>query len=638
MVCTTRNLEQRSDMKIAAIWIKNFRGIREGTLSFEDHAVLVGDNNTGKSTVLEAIDLVLGPERLSKRPVIDEHDFHGGMYRDAEGKPIPIEIRLVVTGLSEEQERHFRNHLQWWNKITHSLIDSPPPENTDDPNVSSAVQLGFKGSYDEEEDDFVGSSFFCSPAADNGELLPFRTSDKRLCGFLFLRTVRTGSKALSLERGSLLDVILRLQEKRLQMWEDVLAELRVLPVAAKPELGITDILSAVQDAVRDFVPSEWANGPHMRVSDLTRESLRRVLTVFMGTGINGADGEEYAAPYQHQGTGTINTLVLALLSLIADLKQNVIFAMEEPEIAIPPHTQKRIVDSVRSRSAQALFTSHSPYVLGEFEPSQLLILRRENGILKGVPATYPPAVKPKAYRDEIRTRFCEAILARRILIAEGRTEYDALSASARRLSELDPTTFSTFEAMGVAVVNAMTDSQIAPLGLHFRGLGKKVFAVFDKQEAVALQAIQLSVDHPFESQHNGFEGLVLAQTAEAALRRYAHAIVSSGDWPPSMANITPTTTCDTQQLQAALAKYLAHTKGAGSVADLLYQCTAAEMPAFIVQTIRQVKVLVETPPTAAAPPAPPPSSAGPVPPTPPPPPPNAPPIPPRPGLTPTGQS
>lgn len=46
---------------------------------------------------------------------------------------------------------------------------------------------------------------------------------------------------------------------------------------------------------------------------------------------------------QHQGTGTINTLVLALLSLIADLKQNVIFAMEEPEIAIPPHTQKRII-------------------------------------------------------------------------------------------------------------------------------------------------------------------------------------------------------------------------------------------------------------------------------------------------------
>jgi putative ATP-dependent endonuclease of the OLD family len=175
------------------------------------------------------------------------------------------------------------------------------------------------------------------------------------------------------------------------------------------------------------VPSDWADNPCMRVSDLTRESLRKSLTVFMGTGAKLDDGTAHAAPFQHQGTGTINTLVLALLSLIADLKQNVIFAMEEPEIAIPPHTQKRIVDSVCKKSAQAIFTSHSPYVIGEFKPSQVLVLLRENGILSGVLADYPPTVKPKAYRTEFRSRFCEALLARRVLILEGRTEYDAIS-------------------------------------------------------------------------------------------------------------------------------------------------------------------------------------------------------------------
>lgn len=127
-------------------------------------------------------------------------------------------------------------------------------------------------------------------------------------------------------------------------------------------------LTNVQSAIRGFMPADSINNPHMRVSDLTRDTLRRTLTVFMGTGAKREDGTEYAAPFQHQGTGTINTLVLALLSLIADLKQNVIFAMEEPEIAIPPHTQKRIIEGVRNKSAQALFTSHSPYVLEEFSP------------------------------------------------------------------------------------------------------------------------------------------------------------------------------------------------------------------------------------------------------------------------------
>lgn len=65
-------------MKIARIKIEKFRGINECEILLSGHTVLVGDNNIGKSTILEAIDLVLGPERLSRFPVIDEHDFYAG--------------------------------------------------------------------------------------------------------------------------------------------------------------------------------------------------------------------------------------------------------------------------------------------------------------------------------------------------------------------------------------------------------------------------------------------------------------------------------------------------------------------------------------------------------------------------------
>lgn len=49
-------------------------------------------------------------------------------------------------------------------------------------------------------------------------------------------------------------------------------------------------------------------------------------------------------PFAPQGNESINLLVFALLTLIADRKGNesVIFAMEEPEIALPPHTQRRV--------------------------------------------------------------------------------------------------------------------------------------------------------------------------------------------------------------------------------------------------------------------------------------------------------
>ena len=52
----------------------------------------------------------------------------------------------------------------------------------------------------------------------------------------------------------------------------------------------------------------------------------------------------HSVPFPRLGTGSINLLVFALLTVIAELKekQSVIFAMEEPEIALPPEKQRRV--------------------------------------------------------------------------------------------------------------------------------------------------------------------------------------------------------------------------------------------------------------------------------------------------------
>ena len=65
-------------MRAARIKIKNFRGIKQATLILPNHGVFIGDNNTGKTTILEALDLALGPDRLNRRPPVDEHDFFQG--------------------------------------------------------------------------------------------------------------------------------------------------------------------------------------------------------------------------------------------------------------------------------------------------------------------------------------------------------------------------------------------------------------------------------------------------------------------------------------------------------------------------------------------------------------------------------
>ena len=338
-------------MKISQLEIERFRGIKRCKLVFPDHVVLIGDNNTGKSTVFEAIDLALGPDRLNRRSVIDEHDFYRGEYLQVDGEePRQIKVEVIITRLNDEQRFRFMDYIEWWDESKKELHTVPPVEAVDGVSIEPALRVTFLGFYDPEEDDFSTNTYFSRSLTESDTPQLFKKKDKQFCGFLYLRSLRTGSRALSLEHGSLLDIILRLKEIRPQMWEKTINEVGAFNVASDPALGISGVLESIEAAITKYVPREWGVTPHLKVSNLTREHLRKVVTAFIATGES-----EHAAPFYRQGTGTINMLVLAMLSQIAEDKQNVIFAMEEPETAIPPYAQKRIIHEVRNLSVQSLF-------------------------------------------------------------------------------------------------------------------------------------------------------------------------------------------------------------------------------------------------------------------------------------------
>lgn len=580
-------------MKVTKLIIANFRGIKSAEILLNGNSVFVGDNNSGKSTIFEALDLVMGPDRLARHPVIDEHDFYAGEYIKND-IPQEITVEAIISELNQEQIRHFGSYIEWWNSETKALLEGPPAEATDDENVVPVLRVTFIGKYDIEEDDFIGQTFFAASLREGTHKEFFKAKDKRKCGFLYLRTLRTGNRALSLEKGSLLDIVLQLKEIRPQMWESVISQLKDVVVASDPALGICDILSEVQKSLSSLVSYETADKPQVRVSNLTREHLRKVLTVFMGSGALCDDGSEYVTPYYHQGTGTINTLVLSLLSMIADIKENVIFAMEEPEIALPPHIQKRVVLSVVDKSTQALFTSHSPYVLEEFDPDSIMVVSRDNGIMQAVPAGMPPAVRNKAYQEEIRKRFCESLLSRRVLIAEGRTEVDVYSAAARKLQKLHPERSLSFELLGISIVNAGTDSQVAPLGEYYHQMNKKVYAVFDKQDESARESIASMVDYAYEAKEHGIENVVLKGVDNSVLLRYGEKLVAEKEWPPHLSECTPNASMSESELHTALLKYFKWGKGNGSLASLVMYCTEDEMPAFVRDTIYSIADTIQT--------------------------------------------
>ncbi|QDI81075.1 DUF2813 domain-containing protein [Methylorubrum populi] len=596
-------------MKIFAISIENFRGIKSANLILPDHAVLIGDNNTGKSSVLEAIDLALGPDRLSRRSPIDEHDFFEGKYLPV--TPVAVEegavpneageapaaeaptitIEVIITDLSEEQKARFGDNLEWLNVETGNFFTDANPAGVDAAKIKAALRVTFIGAYDADEDDFVGNTFYSRSLTEADKPEIFSKKDKQHCGFLLLRSLRTGSRALSLEHGSLLDVILRLKEIRPQMWEGTIGTLAAFDVASDPAIGISGVLDSIDKSLKKYVPREWGVKPHLKVSNLTREHLRKVVTAFIATG----DGD-HAAPFFRQGTGTINMLVLAMLSQIAEDKQNVIFAMEEVETAIPPYAQKRIVHELRKLAAQSILTSHSPYVLEEFKLAETVILSRTNdGVLSQAQIALPDSVKHKRYRQEFRTRFCEGLLSRRVLIAEGATEASAFPVAARRLSELNPATYASLEALGICIIDAGTESQIADLAMLYKGLGKRTFGLCDKQTDPARAAIEAQVERLFMHEEKGIEDLVLKNTTKEALERFADVL----DWPPHILAKHPNPKAD---VTGALKEYFGKAKGNWGIADFLGQCSENEIPSWIRDACITLKAICDPPPAPQVPP------------------------------------
>ena len=142
----TKQLRSRSggkSLQIAKLEIENFRGIREGTVQFSPHTVFVGPNNCGKTTVVEALALLFGRDRMIRQ--LTEYGFFGS------NPQAPDRIRLIATVIDFEGDdpaqhmdwfRDDRGVVKWWDAVTGAVM----PARTD-PTWRLACQVAFSARF-----------------------------------------------------------------------------------------------------------------------------------------------------------------------------------------------------------------------------------------------------------------------------------------------------------------------------------------------------------------------------------------------------------------------------------------------------------------------------------------------------------
>ena len=422
-------------MRIANLKIENFRGVRSGFVQFGRHPVVVGDNNTGKTTLIEALTLVLGKDRLVRE--LTEHDFFGSNPQAADR----IKVVATITDFSgddpEQSSQWFRDEravVKWLDEATGHVH---PVRNN--PAWKLCCQIGVQARFDQDSLSVETVRYFhdhdepVDPFADEA---PAPVPGKLIqeLSFYLVRASRTWDKVFSWGNELFKRTVLATAA---QPSGALLTERDRLRTPAQPIDADPGIQPLIENLNRELARS-FQNAPKVQLR-LTSTDSRSVMEA-VSAHFAGSDG--FSIPAGRQGSGLVSMQGLLLLLELGRVRAasggEFLMALEEPEVHLPPSAQQRLVQRVQALSTQTFVTTHSPLVASMADPTAVLILKKHDGVLSAEPFLDAPlpAAAPnwkRKFFQHSRVDVLSALMQPALLVPEGRADFQLLRCILRPL-------------------------------------------------------------------------------------------------------------------------------------------------------------------------------------------------------------
>ncbi|WP_217443264.1 ATP-dependent nuclease [Burkholderia diffusa] len=414
-------------LRVVDLRIKNFRGIREAHVRLGQHTVLVGANNCGKTTIIEALALLFGRDRMVRS--LTEHDFFGSNPQPADR----IQLIATIVGFDGDDPaehvdwfRDDRGVPKWWNPVRGAASAT-----RDDPNWPLACQIGFCARFDQPElevetaryfhdDDVVGDVFADeAPVAVPGRLI-------RDIGFFLVPASRSWDRIVSFGSELFRRVVASAGG---QPATSVLKERDRLRAPDQP-LEADENLEPITTQLNTELAGFFRSKPTLQLRVTATDSdglLETVVPHYLHA------GAPLALPARRHGSGLISLQHLLLLLQFgrqrAQAQEGFWMALEEPELHVPPPLQRRLVHRIQALSSQTFVSTHSPMIAAMSDPLSVLVLRNDDGVLSSVPLL--PETLPPAASNGVRKLFqlnradtIAALMHDAVLVPEGRIDYE----------------------------------------------------------------------------------------------------------------------------------------------------------------------------------------------------------------------
>lgn len=450
-------------MLVSKIKIENFRGVDQLEIDLASSTLLIGANNVGKTTVLQAIDAVLGRQSGRGRRFSDYDHRRSGSDRD-----LPDGHRVALT-ITVEEDPADPWPLEFRQALTEviQLVGN-----------TRSVIVQARDTYDAESREFRPETVFLNNEGDDLPNNPQRALRRFLPAF-YLPAERSASS--DFRRGA-------------RFWSPFL---RDPEVDAAERQALENKLRSLSDEVLDLAPSLGTlrdTLDHSRkLIDLPAEqpvSLEplptRLPEVLDGTEVRLTTPTGASVPLGRHGGGTQNVAVLFLFqaylasTLVDDYEPQAspVLVIEEPEAHLHPSATRSTWSVLQGMKGQKVVATHSGDLVSSAPLSTVRRLMRvgDKIVVGRVKSGTLSDADQRKVDFHIRRARGELLFGDVWLLGEGECEYWVFSAAAVGMG-LD------LEGAGIRVVDSFAQSGSVPLVKVADDLGIRWHCVADGDDA-----------------------------------------------------------------------------------------------------------------------------------------------------------
>ena len=465
-------------------------------------SLIIGPNGSGKTALLDAIDLTLNSEGRSNRSLVTEFDFPNCDTAKS------LSIEVVLTDLGHAIGA-FESDIQWIDPA-----DGVPVEekNTEvDANLHrKAVIIRFEAVLDAHTGEIEWR--WLLPKFHETEMMPAKelsSTQHKSLGYFRINPATTAG-AFSLGQYSVLGRHLRKLNYRLGKLPESLRGRITLPTCSienhdcgtcdsrsdcvpasedvKKSKTIAGVLAQIISVAKNVLGSEgWSGmqaGLGPRYGGLT--SALAGITI----GLRANENKDAFIPFDRLSSGEKYALSFALAKNQVPGELPPVIVVEEPETALYPSAVVALLREVQSVptgvAPQVIVTSHSESVLRCFSPQDIIILglNRTSVKFQEVLENVNPGARTPFYKPEYRVMSSSpnALFADKVLVVEGVGDSIAIGHLDRIAAKNTATAahkHTSFSVHGWCVFQTNGASEIHDSVRVLQALGKRVAALFD---------------------------------------------------------------------------------------------------------------------------------------------------------------